>query len=82
MQYHESLEGEEPDYPKWGIFMGVMIVLSSVLMIPLVLIVRLIIYTSARDEAKDFFVRVYQSGKDAVNQIKRLAERFELTKYS
>ena len=57
---------EEPVYPLWAIFGGAIIILSSVLMIPTVLIVRVIAYQSARDEGKEFLSRVYHSGKDAV----------------
>lgn len=67
-------------YPEWATFVGAMIILLSVVMIPMVIIVRLIAYQAARDEAMEFVMRVYQSGKDVVDLIKRyIATWFELT---
>lgn len=42
-------------YPNWAQFIGAVIVLSSVLSIPTVLIVRLIAFHDARQQALDFF---------------------------
>ena len=50
MQYIEI----EVDYPGWSLFIGAVIILMAVLPIPIVLIVRLILYQSARDEAVTF----------------------------
>ena len=54
-------------YPNWAQFIGAVIVLSSVLSIPTVLIVRLIAFHEARQQALDFFkekkeqvIRFYQ----------------------
>ena len=43
------------EYPGWALFIGAVIILMAVLPIPIVLIGRLILYQSARDEAIDFF---------------------------
>ena len=41
-------------YPSWALFVGAMIVLSSQLLIPIVLIGRLIMFEEARQQARDF----------------------------
>ena len=43
------------EYPGWALFIGAVIILMAVLPIPIVLIGRLILYQSARDEAIGFF---------------------------
>ena len=45
----------EVEYPGWSLFIGAVIILMAVLPIPIILIVRLILYQSARDEAISFF---------------------------
>ena len=42
-------------YPSWAQFVGAVVVLSSVLSIPTVLIVRLIAFPEAREQALTFF---------------------------
>ena len=45
----------EVEYPGWALFIGAVIILMALLPIPIVLIGRLILYQSARDEAVNFF---------------------------
>ena len=45
----------EVEYPGWALFIGAVIILMAVLPIPIVLIGRLVLYQSARDEAIGFF---------------------------
>lgn len=52
-RYH-NLEEETIDYPSWALFIGAVIVLSSQLVIPVVLIGRLILFEEARQQARDF----------------------------
>ena len=47
-------EYKEP-YPNWALFFGAVIVLSSTLSIPAVLVVRLIAKLEARDQMQQFF---------------------------
>ena len=42
-------------YPNWAQFIGAVIILIAILPIPVILIGRLILYQSARDEALSFF---------------------------
>lgn len=49
-----QLEEETIDYPSWALFIGAVIVLSSQLVIPVVLIGRLILFEEARQQARDF----------------------------
>ena len=46
-------------YPSWALFLGAMIVLTSISTVPAVLIVRLIAYQEAREEAVEFLARMY-----------------------
>ena len=54
MQFTEK----EVVYPGWALFIGAVIILMAVLPIPIILIGRLILYQSARDEAVAFFKRL------------------------
>ena len=45
----------EVEYPGWAVFIGAVIILMAILPIPIILIGRLILYQSARDEALGFF---------------------------
>ena len=45
----------EVDYPGWALFIGAVIILMAALPTPVILITRLILYQSARDEALAFF---------------------------
>ena len=71
MQYEEN----EVVYPEWGLFIGAMIILSSVLVIPIFLIVRLIAYQSARDEGMEFILRVVEQCKEAIQFVKELPQK-------
>ena len=75
LKYHLTTRSEEPPYPEWAQFVGALIVLLSVTMIPLLLIVRLIGYQHARDEAKEFIILQIQSAKDLVTKCKAYIKR-------
>ena len=45
-------------YPGWAQFIGAVIILTAVLPMPIVLIVRLILYKTAREEAVDFLKKL------------------------
>lgn len=66
-----TAESEQPPYPEWAQFIGAVVVLSSVVMIPLFLIVRLIGYQEARDEAMEFITRQMQSVRNFTRDVKR-----------
>lgn len=70
-QFHLTTEDEQPPYPEWAQFIGALVVLSSVIMIPLFLIVRLIGYQQARDEGMEFITRHVQSFRDFTGRVKR-----------
>ncbi len=78
MQYEER----EDVYPEWGLFIGALIILSSVLVIPFFLVVRLVAYQSAREEGMEFILRVFhmckeaiQFGKELPGKVKELPEK-------
>ena len=71
-QFHLTSESDQPPYPEWAQFIGALVVLSSVMMIPLFLIVRLIGYQQARDEGMEFITRQKESFRDFTKSIKRL----------
>lgn len=80
-QFQLTNDKEKPPYPEWAQFIGAVIVLSSVLMIPIVLIVRLIRYESARKEGRDFILYQFQCAKKIVTSAKELATRVMTNKY-
>ncbi len=43
------------DYPDWAQFIGALLVLTCILSIPIVLIIRLISYSKARKQLRQFF---------------------------
>ena len=45
-------------YPGWAQFIGAVIILTAVLPMPITLIVRLILYKTAREEAVDFLKKL------------------------
>ena len=59
-------------YPGWAQFIGAMIILIAVLPIPIVLIVRLILYQSARDEAISFFKSIKTDAENLFRYISHL----------
>ena len=61
---HSQLEEVKEDYPEWAQFIGSCIVLTSALAVPTFLIVRLIAYQSARDQALEVLLRISNSCKE------------------
>lgn len=57
-------------YPSWALFLGALIVLTSISTIPTVLIVRLIAYQEAREEAVEFLARMYVLIREAWEWLK------------
>lgn len=70
-QFQLTREDEQPPYPEWAQFIGAVVVLSSVIMIPLFLIVRLIAYQEARDEGMAFITHQIESFRDFTQRVKR-----------
>lgn len=56
-------------YPRWAQFVGAVIILMAVLPIPVILITRLILYESAREEAVNFFKRIKSDAENLVRII-------------
>ena len=56
-------------YPRWAQFVGAVIILMAVLPIPVILIVRLILYESAREEALDFFRTLKNDAENIVRVV-------------
>ena len=54
----------EEVYPGWAQFIGAVIILIAILPIPIILIGRLILYQSARDEAISFFKSLRSDTED------------------
>jgi hypothetical protein len=59
-------------YPRWAQFIGAVIILITVLPIPIVLIGRLILYQSAREEAVGFFKSLRSDAEDLFRYISHL----------
>ena len=57
-------------YPEWAQFVGSVIILSSVLFIPIILIVKLIAHQEARDEGLEFFRRQKQDALDFFQDVR------------
>ena len=55
--FHSCMQFTEIEvvYPSWALFIGAVIILMAILPIPIILITRLILYQSAREEAVNFF---------------------------
>ena len=72
--HHQITQFSEIDevYPGWAQFIGAVIILMAVLPIPIVLIVRLILYQSARDEAVGFFKSLRTDAEDVFRYISHL----------
>ena len=64
-QYAES----EVVYPSWAQFIGAVIVLIAVLPIPIILVARLILYQSAREEAVKFFKNTKSDAEQTLRTI-------------
>ena len=56
-------------YPRWAQFVGAVIILMAVLPIPVILIVRLVVYESAREEAVNFFKTIKSDAENLVRII-------------
>lgn len=74
------------EYPPWANFVGAMIVISSLVWIPSILIGRLIFLETARQEARDFlhekvdqFERRYVQFKDFVRSVPGRMRRASFT---
>ena len=50
-------------YPNWALFIGAVIILAALLPMPIVLIARLILYQSAREEAASFFKKLHSDAQ-------------------
>lgn len=72
---HSQGEENRVDYPNWAQFIGCVIVLSSVLCMPIFLIVRLIFFESGRQEALVFFRQQINDGEKLMSNVKLLPGR-------
>ena len=72
---HSQGEEKRVDYPTWAQFIGCVIVLSSVLCMPIFLIVRLIFFESGRQEARVFFRKQINDGEKLLSNVKLLPGR-------
>lgn len=63
------------DYPSWAQFFGSVIILSSVLCMPIFLIVRLIFFESGREEARVFLRQQISDGEKLISNVKLLPGR-------
>ena len=70
-------QGEEHtvDYPSWAQFIGCVIVLTSVLCMPVYLIIRLICFESGRQEALKFIREQVSDGERLFAWLKELPRR-------
>lgn len=62
-------------YPSWALFIGAVLVLSSVLCIPGVLIVRLVVLQEARDQAMAFYAESINRLTTFLNSCKRIVPK-------
>ena len=72
---HAQGEEHRRDYPSWAQFIGCLIILSSVLCMPVFLIVRLIFFESGRQEALLFIRTQVRDGERLLVRIKQLPYR-------
>ena len=66
---------ERVPYPSWAQFIGSVIVLTSVLAMPIYLIVRLIFFESGRQEALRFLREKVTEGEELIGKVKKLPSR-------
>ena len=62
-------------YPSWAQFIGSVVVLTSILSMPIFLILRLIFFESGRKEALQFLRKVVTEGEELVQKVKALPRR-------